>query len=143
MAMSVLAPETVAAVLDALAEDPDAHLLAGGTDLMVEVNFGNRRPPSVVALRRVDELGRWHEADGEVVIGAGVTWSEIESPSLAALVPALAGAARTVGSPQIRNAGTIGGNIATASPAGDGLPALYALDAVVEVAGPRGRRQLR
>ncbi|MFZ0015143.1 MAG: FAD binding domain-containing protein, partial [Acidimicrobiia bacterium] len=106
--------------------------LAGGTDLMVEVNFRHSRPEQVVGLRRVDELAEW---DGRR-IGAGVTWRRLEQGA----PQALAQAARTVGSPQIRNAGTIGGNLATASPAGDGHPFLAAVDAAVELTSLTGSR---
>ena len=106
--------------------------LAGGTDLMVEVNFGHVRPDHVVGLRRVSELSEW---DGHR-IGSGVTWRRIERDG----PQALAQAARTVGSPQIRNAGTIGGNLATASPAGDGHPFLAAVDASVEIVSETDRR---
>lgn len=99
---------------------------------MVEVNFGHRRPENVVGLRRIDELKEW---DGNR-IGAGVTWRRVERDG----PKAYAQAARTVGSPQIRNAGTIGGNLGTASPAGDGHPFLAAVDASIEVASPSGRR---
>src|SRR4029450_5484676 len=95
---------------------------------MVEVNFGHRRPPSVVALRRVEELRGYEVLDDEVVLGPGCTWAGVEH-ARAAVLPGLAAAARTVGSPQMRNAGTVGGNIGTASPAGDGLPVLGAMDA--------------
>lgn len=105
---------------------PGADLLAGGTDLMVEVNFRHRVPEQVIALRRVAALQEW---DGRR-IGSGVTWSRMERGPHRAL----AQLARTVGSPQIRNAGTIGGNLGTASPAGDGLPYLAALDAEIELA---------
>jgi CO/xanthine dehydrogenase FAD-binding subunit len=94
----------------------------------------------VVSLRRVDELRTWHRDGDVVVIGAGVTYADMQRVELATLVPCLAQAARTVGSPQIRNAGTLGGNLATASPAGDTLPPLAALEARVEIAGPDGRR---
>jgi CO/xanthine dehydrogenase FAD-binding subunit len=129
-------------VLAALASNPDAHLLAGGTDLMVEVNFGRRRPPAIVALDRVPELQGWSrdEASGTIRLGAGLTYREMQQPPLADLLPALAEAARTVGSPQIRNVGTLGGNLGTCSPAGDALPVLSALDAVVEVASAAGAR---
>ena len=106
--------------------------LAGGTDLMVEVNFGHVRPERIMALRRVAELSEWDGAR----IGAGVTWRRIERNG----PTALAQAARTVGSPQIRNAGTIGGNVATASPAGDGLPFLAAVDASIELRSAAGTR---
>jgi CO/xanthine dehydrogenase FAD-binding subunit len=140
--MSVLVPTTLDDALRALAADPEAHVLAGGTDLMVEVNFGHRRPRSVVAFDRLPELQGWHRnaATGAIVIGAGVTYAELESSAAAATLPALAQAARTVGSPQIRNAATIGGNLGTCSPAGDGLPVLAALDASVELASLAGRR---
>lgn len=108
--------------------------LAGGTDLMVEVNFRHIRPEHVVGLRRVEELNSW---EGNRV-GAGVTWRRLERNG----PKALAQAARTVGSPQIRNAGTIGGNLATASPAGDGHPFLAAVDASIEVASSVSRRTI-
>lgn len=115
--------------------DGDATCLAGGTDLMVEVNFGQRHPSRIVALRRIDELAEMSEE----WIGAGVTHARLEhSPWLG-----LAEAARTVGSPQIRNAGTIGGNIGTASPAGDALPFLAAVDATIVMRSVSGRRELR
>ena len=139
--MLVARPTTLSGVLDALDELPGAHLLAGGTDLMVEVNFGHRRPPSVVGLRRVEELRGYEVLDDEVVLGSGVTWTEVEH-DLAGVLPGLAAAARTVGSPPMRNAGTVGGNIGTASPAGDGLPVLGALDATVVLASRHGERRL-
>jgi CO/xanthine dehydrogenase FAD-binding subunit len=131
--MPVAHPTSLSEVFDALDDLPDAHLLAGGTDFMVEVNFGHRSPTSVVCLRRVAELQGYSINDDEVVLGAGVTWTEIET-DLADLLPALAAAGRTVGSPQMRNAGTVGGNVGTASPAGDGLPVLAAMDATVVLA---------
>lgn len=108
--------------------------LSGGTDLMVETNFGHVRPEHVVGLRRVAELREW---DGNR-IGSGVTWSRIEDHG----PRALAQAARTVGSPQIRNAGTIGGNLGTASPAGDGHPFLVAVDAEIELSSSGATRVL-
>ncbi len=142
--MPVHAPTRLHDALAALAAEPSAHVLAGGTDLMVEVNFGDRRPESVLAIDRVAEL---HDLavddDGLVVrIGAGVTYTRMLEPPVSTLVPALAEAARTVGSPHIRNAGTLGGNLATCSPAGDTLPVLSALDATVELAASSGRRTL-
>ncbi|HEX7095260.1 MAG TPA: xanthine dehydrogenase family protein subunit M, partial [Acidimicrobiales bacterium] len=138
--MSVVVPGSLPEVHEAIERHPDAQLLAGGTDFMVEVNFGHRRPTSVVALSQVPELRGWRVDGDTVVIGACCTYRELEQPELAAEVPALAQAARTVGSPQIRNAGTIGGNLATASPAGDTLPALAALDARIVVASSSGVR---
>ncbi len=106
--------------------------LAGGTDLMVEINYGYVSPEEVLALRRVEELGLWEGSR----IGAGVTWRRLEGEA----PRGLAQAARTVGSPQIRNAGTLGGNVATASPAGDGLPFLAATDALIELVSTDGSR---
>lgn len=143
----MIAPLSLDDALDALRAHPDALVLAGGTDLMVEINAGHRRlagPETVVAVSRVAELRTWtHDPAGRSLrLGAGVTYAEIERPPLADLVPALAQAARTVGSPQIRHAATVGGNLGTCSPAGDGLPVLAALDAVVELHGPAGARSL-
>src|SRR5262245_9652681 len=140
--MTVEVPRSLAEALDAIERRPDAHVLAGGTDFMVEVNFGHRRPPAVLALSRVDELRRWWRDGDDVMLGAGLTYTDMSQPELAALVPALAQAARTVGSPQIRNAGTLGGNLGTGSPAGDTLPVLVALDAIVGLQSSAGRREL-
>jgi CO/xanthine dehydrogenase FAD-binding subunit len=139
--MAVARPRTLAEARTALAERPAADLLAGGTDFMVQVNFGQRRPTDVIALRRVEELGGWRTADGHLHLGANLTYTEMEQ-DLGAMLPALAAAARTVGSPPIRNAGTLGGNLGTASPAGDTLPLLLALDAQVLLAGPDGTRSV-
>lgn len=142
--MSVTVPTSLPEALAALADQPHAMLLAGGTDVMVETNFGHRRPTEVIALRSVEELRTWHHdaAAGVVRVGAGVPWAQMEHGQLAELVPSLAQAARTVGSPQIRAAGTLGGNLGTSSPAGDGLPVLWALDATVEIASHTGVRQV-
>lgn len=123
----------------ALAADPRADLLAGGTDLMVEINFGRRRPESVVAIDRVGEL-RAIEVNGLVRVGAGVTYTRLLTENAGSR--AMREASRTVGSPQIRNTGTIGGNIATSSPAGDALPVLAALDATIIVRSLRGERRV-
>lgn len=125
-------PRSVDEAVTILAEHPETTILAGGTDLMVEVNGRQRSPSSVLSLRAIEELRRW---DGKR-IGACVTYDRLQ----AGPHPALAQAARTVGSPQIRNAGTIGGNVATASPAGDALPFLAAAGASIEVAALAGRR---
>ncbi len=143
--MPVLVPTTLAETLGALADDPSATLLAGGTDSMVEYNEGRDRPAgTVIALSRVADLRTWRHdpVAGTLRVGGGVTWTELMAEPPAALVPALAEAARTVGSPQIRNAGTLGGNLATCSPAGDGLPVLSALGATVHLASVTGVRTL-
>jgi len=133
--MSVIVPTSLRDALDVLAHAPATTVLAGGTDLMVELNSGHRQATAVVAVNRVPELRSWHHdpATGTLFIGAGITYAEIAEAPIAQWVPALAQAARTVGSPQIRNAATIGGNLGTCSPAGDGLPVLSALDAVVHL----------
>jgi CO/xanthine dehydrogenase FAD-binding subunit len=132
--MHLVRPRDLDGVLDALASHAGATLLAGGTDLMVEVNLAHRRPETVVCLRRVEELRTFEPG----FIGAGVTWAQLEHGP----VPALAELARTVGSPQIRAAGTLGGNLGTASPAGDGLTFLAAVDAQVVLASTAGQRRL-
>lgn len=188
--MTITICTTVDEALDALASSPAPQVLAGGTDLMVDINFGRRRPECVVSVNRIPELCEWrmlgapeelpaagasaieiltagtpadgfvvpgtaaeelpgsgtavddHLGAGSVYLGAGVTYRDMTAMDLALQVPALAQAARSVGSPQIRNAGTLGGNLATASPAGDTLPVLLALDAVVHLASSRGSRSL-
>ncbi len=116
--------------------------IQGGTDLMVALNFDRERPAALLNLNEVPELRGWSRDDGAVRLGSGLTYAEAMAPELAALLPALAEAARTVGSPQIRNRGTIGGNLGTASPAGDALPPLLVEDAEVECASVRGARRL-
>lgn len=142
--MTVLIPTTIDAAFAALADHPDAVVLAGGTDLMVEVNAGHRALEWVVAIDRIPELRVWrHDAAAKRVrIGAGVPYASLMRPPLCDLLPALAQASRTVGSPQIRHVGTLGGNLGTCSPAGDGLPVLSALDAIVHVAGADGMRDV-
>ena len=140
--MLVFLPVSLEEAFDAFEQCPDAQLLAGGTDFMVEVNFALRQPPAVVCLRKVEELKGWRLDGADVVLGAGITYTELMAPQLGDLLPGLAQASRTVGSPQIRNAGTLGGNLGTASPAGDSLPVLAALDAKIVVASKQGRRIL-
>jgi CO/xanthine dehydrogenase FAD-binding subunit len=141
--MTVAIPRTIREALDALTSAPDARLIQGGTDMMVEINFNHLKPHNVIALRRVQELRRWTKnANGTITIGAGVPYQEMETGELKNLVPALAEAARTVGSPQIRAAGTLGGNLGTCSPAGDGLPVLFALDAVIHLQSSESSRVL-
>jgi CO/xanthine dehydrogenase FAD-binding subunit len=142
--MPVLIPLSLDEAVAALASAPDVLVLAGGTDAMVEVNAGHRRPSMVVAVNRIAELRSWtyDPVAATVRIGAAVTYAELMEEPLARLLPALAEASRTVGSPQIRHAGTLGGNLGTCSPAGDGLPVLSALDAVVHLASTAGERSL-
>jgi CO/xanthine dehydrogenase FAD-binding subunit len=109
---------------------------------MVDLNFDRRRPDALLNVNEVEELRGWSRENGTVRLGAGLTYAEVEHSELAAILPALAEAARTVGSPQIRNRGTVGGNLGTASPAGDALPPLLVEGAEVEMASVRGRRRL-
>ena len=141
LTVTVVNARSVDEVLQALADLPDARLVAGGTDMMVEVNFGRHQPQDVVSLRQVSELRTWHRNDdGSIFIGSGLPYKAMEQGELAATLPALAQAARTVGSPQIRAAGTLGGNLGTCSPAGDGLPVLAALNAKVHLRSLSGDR---
>ncbi len=140
--MEVLTPRTLDEALRLLAELPGAVPIEGGTDLMVELNFDRRRPKAMLNLNEVRELRGWSRENSSLRLGAGLTYSEIEHSELARLLPALAEASRTVGSPQIRNRGTIGGNLGTASPAGDALPPLLVEGAEVELASVRGSRRL-
>jgi CO/xanthine dehydrogenase FAD-binding subunit len=134
--MPVYIPHSIAEATQMLLDTPTATLLNGGTDLMVEINFNHRKPTDVISLRHVHELRTWSfdEVNQKVFIGSGVPYAEIENGILKTLSPALAAASRTVGSPQIRAAGTIGGNLGTCSPAGDTLPVLAALDAEIQLA---------
>lgn len=140
--MTILLPTSLDDACRAAADHPDAALLAGGTDLMVEVNSGHRRATEVISLSAIADLRSWSVGSDEVTIGSGVTFTTISSGELAQVLPALAMAARTVGSPQIRNAATIGGNLGTGSPAGDSLPVLAALDARVVLRSVDGEREV-
>src|SRR5438045_2441241 len=140
--MDVLTPRTLAEALRLRAEVPGAVPIEGGTDLMVDLNFDRRRPEAMLNLNEVAELRGWSRDNGTLRLGAGLTYTEIERSELASVLPALAEASRTVGSPQIRNRGTIGGNLGTASPAGDALPPLLVEGAEVELASVRGTRRL-
>jgi CO/xanthine dehydrogenase FAD-binding subunit len=140
--MDFLQPTSWAEALQARAERSDALPIAGGTDVMVELNFDRRRPGALLDLGRVAELREWTTDDGTIRLGAGVTYARVIT-ELGAQLPGLAMAARTVGSPQIRMRGTVGGNLGAASPAGDSHPPLLAADAVVEIASAaRGSRQV-
>jgi CO/xanthine dehydrogenase FAD-binding subunit len=177
MLMEFLQPGSLAEAIAAKAASPDALPIAGGTDVMVELNFARRRPPVLLDLTCVPELAGWSLQDGRLRVGAGVTYAELTgerdsgrrkaqgqgrgadglgrgadglgrgadglgqgADGLGRLLPGLAMAARTVGSPQIRNRGTIGGNLGSASPAGDCHPSLLAAGAEIEVASASGTR---
>jgi CO/xanthine dehydrogenase FAD-binding subunit len=139
--VEILSPATWQEALALKASHPDALPIAGGTDVMVELNFDRARPQTMLDLTRVPELREWGADAGRLRVGAGVSYTRIIG-ELAGRLPALAVASRTVGSPQIRNRGTVGGNLGTASPAGDALPPLYVAEAEVELASTTGTRRV-
>jgi CO/xanthine dehydrogenase FAD-binding subunit len=139
--MDFLRPSTLADALALKAERPGAVPLAGGTDVMVELNFDHRRPAALLDLTGIAELAEWSTSDNSVRLGAGVPYVRVIA-ELGGKLPGLAMASRTVGSPQIRNRGTVGGNLGAASPAGDTHPVLLATGASVEVASVRGVRTI-
>src|SRR5690606_16578816 len=140
--MDFLRPATWQDALALKAERPGAVPLQGGTDVMVEINFDVRRPEALLDLTRIRDLAEWDTADGRLRIGAGVTYTRLIE-ELGDRLPGLAQASRTVGSPQIRNRGTVGGNLGAASPAGDGHPPLLAAGAVIEAeSAARGVRMI-
>jgi CO/xanthine dehydrogenase FAD-binding subunit len=141
--VDVLTPRTLDEALRLKAESPAAVPIHGGTDVMVELNFDRARPVALLNLNEVQELRGWSRSDGRLWLGAGLTYAEAMEKPLAEALPALAEASRTVGGPQIRNRGTIGGNLGTASPAGDALPPLLVCGADVQVASIRGERTVR
>jgi CO/xanthine dehydrogenase FAD-binding subunit len=140
--VEVLSPRTLEEALRLKAERPEAIPIQGGTDVMVELNFDRARPETLLNLNEVAELRGWSRGNGRIWLGAGLTYAEAMRPRLAELLPALAEASRTVGGPQIRNRGTIGGNLGTASPAGDALPPLLVAAADVKLVSLRGERWL-
>jgi CO/xanthine dehydrogenase FAD-binding subunit len=136
--VDVLTPRTLKEALRLKADRPEAVPIQGGTDVMVDLNFDRARPPALLNLNEVPELRGWWRENGMLRLGAGLTYTE--AMELAEPLRALAEASRTVGGPQIRNRGTIGGNLGTASPAGDALPPLLVYGAEVELQSTRGER---
>jgi CO/xanthine dehydrogenase FAD-binding subunit len=132
--MTVIVAKELTTALAALREHSDARLIQGGTDLMVEINFNHVKPTTMISLRDIESLRTIRrEQPGMLSIGSGVPYSIIEGEPVLSEIPALAQAARTVGSPQIRAAGSLGGNLGTCSPAGDTLPVMFALDAMIHL----------
>jgi CO/xanthine dehydrogenase FAD-binding subunit len=132
--MSVIVAKELTTALTALREHGDARLIQGGTDLMVEINFNHVKPTTMISLRDIKSLRMIRtDTPGIMSIGSGVPYSVIEGEPVLTAIPALAQAARTVGSPQIRAAGSLGGNLGTCSPAGDTLPVMFALDASIRL----------
>jgi CO/xanthine dehydrogenase FAD-binding subunit len=137
--VDVLTPRSLDEALQLKAERPEALPIQGGTDVMVELNFDRGRPPALLNLNEVPELRGWWRENGALRLGSGLTYTEAMQSPLANDCRALAEASRTVGGPQIRNRGTIGGNLGTASPAGDALPPLlvYGAELVLQSTGSR------
>lgn len=132
--MSVIVAKELTTALTALREHGDARLIQGGTDLMVEINFNHVKPTTMISLRDIKSLRMIRtDTPGIMSIGSGIPYSVIEGEPVLTAIPALAQAARTVGSPQIRAAGSLGGNLGTCSPAGDTLPVMFALDAMIHL----------
>jgi CO/xanthine dehydrogenase FAD-binding subunit len=140
--MQVLTPRTLDEALALKAELPEALPIQGGTDVLVALNFDRARPETVLNLNEVVELRGFDRVDGSLRLGSGLTYAELERAPLRHELKALGEAARTVGSPQIRNRGTIGGNLGTASPAGDAIPPLVVESALVECVSIRGSRRV-
>jgi CO/xanthine dehydrogenase FAD-binding subunit len=140
--MDVLAPRKLSEALRLKAERPEAQPIQGGTDLMVALNFDRARPEAILDLNGVAELRGWSTENGSLRLGSGLTYTEAMQGEVGRLLPGLAEASRTVGSPQIRNRGTIGGNLGTSSPAGDALPPLVVAGAEIECASVRGSRRV-
>ena len=134
--VEVLTPRSLEEALQLKQEHPEAVPIQGGTDLL----FDRGRPETILNLNEVPELKGWSRENGVLRLGSGLTYTQAMEEPLAGLVPVLAEASRTVGSPQIRNRGTIGGNLGTASPAGDALPPLLVEEAEVELRSVRGAR---
>jgi CO/xanthine dehydrogenase FAD-binding subunit len=139
--MDFFQPSSWTEALQIKSAHPEAMPIAGGTDVMVEINLDRNRPAALIDLTRISELAEWGMEAGSLRIGAGVTYARVID-ELGAFLPGLAMASRTVGSPQIRNRGTVGGNLGSASPAGDAHPPLLASNAVVELASVAGSRRL-
>jgi CO/xanthine dehydrogenase FAD-binding subunit len=138
--VEVLTPRSLEEALGMKAGRPEAVPIQGGTDVMIELNFDRSRPAAILNLNEVAELRGWSRENGWLRLGSGLTYAEAMEGPLGESLPALAEASRTVGSPQIRNRGTIGGNLGTASPAGDALPPLLVYGAEVVLASVRGLR---
>jgi CO/xanthine dehydrogenase FAD-binding subunit len=139
--VDVLTPSSLDEALALKSEHPEAVPIEGGTDVMVELNFDRARPDVILNLNEVQELKGWSRENGTLRLAAGLTYTEVRN-ELRDELPALAEASRTVGSPQIQNRGTVGGNLGTSSPAGDALPPLLIEGAEVELASSRGLRRL-
>ena len=139
----VFLPRNIAELWSVMADEPAARIYAGGTDLLVAMRSGAVVAPALICLERLPELQGVREEGEEMWLGAASTHADLLANHLVGRhLPLLAQAIRTLGSPPIRNMGTIGGNVCTASPAGDTLPPLYALAAEVELQSEGSRRRV-
>jgi len=138
------APERIEELLNILADNEGkAKVIAGGTDYVIGMQEGKINTKNIVALHKIQELKGIHMRGDTLVLGAMTTFTElVKSPLIREKAFVLAQAASMVGSPQIRNMGTVGGNIANASPAADTVPAMVALDARVKLISPSGEREM-
>ncbi len=144
MSREVLLPGSLAELWEAQERRPEALAFAGGTDALVQIRAGLIDPPALICLERIEELKRLEDEGETIFIGAGTTHAELlENPLIRARLPIIVEALKTLGSPPIRRMGTLGGNIVTASPAGDSLPPLYVLDAEVELVSRNSVRRLK
>jgi xanthine dehydrogenase FAD-binding subunit len=140
----VFLPSSLSELWREIEREPEAAVYAGGTDLFVKMRHGFMNPASLICIDRIRELKGIFEEGNSIRIGASTTHTQIlEDPRVRSALPVLVGAVRDLGSPPIRNMGTIGGNICTASPAGDTLPPLYVLDAEVELRRENSARRMR
>lgn len=139
----VFLPQNLGQLCRIMEEEPRAMVYAGGTDLLVKVHQNLIDPPSLICLDRIEDLKEVHEQGDEVMIGACSTHTSLfENPTIQSNFPVLVKALKVLGSPPIRNMGTIGGNICTASPAADTLPPLYVLEAEVEIWSQNASRRM-
>ncbi|MBU1172281.1 MAG: FAD binding domain-containing protein [Proteobacteria bacterium] len=141
----VYSPSHLNEVFSIMGECPDARLMAGGTDLLVRLRHaGADTKPPLILLSKIPELADIIMANGDLCIGSGASFSAIMAHTLVQdHAPMLAKAVGTIGGPAIRNMGTLGGNIITASPAGDSLSPLYVADAQVVLVSPGGTRKIK
>ena len=135
-------PQTLTDALAFLSENaPDTTILAGGTDVMVDMRSGELNPMYLMDVGRLEELRRIEVSDGHLTVGAAVTITEIgQSALIGTHAPALQKVADKFAGRQVRNIATIGGNVAHCSPCGDTIPPLLIHDAVADVVGPSGKR---
>lgn len=139
------APDTIDAAIKILAgESGEARVLAGGTDLLVQMRSEVISPVLLVDIKRISEVREVKEEAGGFRIGAAVTGAELkEHPKLSKVWPGVVEAANLIGSTQVQGRATMGGNLCNGSPAADSVPALIAAGAVAAVAGPKGRREIK